>query len=504
VTRLSHAAAARFRAWRQQHERTPPGLRERVPAPLIKRRLPSNAPAMMQPNVTGDGDTPLTARFWAMVVITGIATGLLGDLMMFILFSVAHLAFGSDTDGQGFTAAVTRAGAWQRMVPLLVAGVIGGPAWYLLRRFTPRQKSEIDEVIWDENGEGRLSPFRSFATSVISEVVIGLGASIGRESAPKLLGGVAGSVTAGWAGLSPAQRRLLVACGGGAGLACVYNVPLGGALFTAEILVGSVTLPVVLPALACSGTATFVAWLYLPQHATYTDVPAYQFAPRLLVWALLAGPAIGGFAAAYVRVIGWVSHHRARGAWVIGAMPAAFAVLALVALKYPQLYGNGKGMAHDAFLGLGSLALFGALSLLKPFVTALCLGSGASGGLFTPVMSTGAVAGGFLGLAWSLLWPGSPAGAYAMIGAAAMIGAGMQAPLAALALVLELTHSGFALMVPMVVVTVIATAVTRWIDGYSIYSARLSGSPKAGSGHASAPADLGPEDQPSAGHNLPL
>jgi CIC family chloride channel protein len=155
VTRLSRAAADRFRAWRQQHERTPPGLRERVPAPLIKRRLPSNAPAMMQPNVTGDGDTPLTTRFWAMVVLTGIATGLLGDLMMVILFSVAHLAFGSSLDGQGFTAGVTRAGAWQRAVPLLIAGVVGGPAWYLLRRFTPGQKSEIDEVIWDENGEGR-------------------------------------------------------------------------------------------------------------------------------------------------------------------------------------------------------------------------------------------------------------------------------------------------------------------------------------------------------------
>ncbi len=468
---LSQLTRNRYRAWRDQWERPPVSGRDRVPAPLIKRRLPSNAPAMAQPNVTGDGDTPLTARFWVMVAITGVATGLLGDLMMFILFSVEHLAFGVHGTS-GFTRAVTEAGDWHRVVPLLVAGVIGGPAWYLLRRFTPGQKTEVDEAIW--SGDGRLSPVRSFLTSVISEVVIGLGASIGRESAPKTLGAVAGSVTAGWAGLTPAQRRLLVACGGGAGLACVYNVPLGGALFTAEILIGSVNLPVMLPALACSGVATFVAWLYLPQHATYTDVPAYHFAPRLLIWALLAGPVIGVFAAVYIRVIGWVSYHRASGAKVMVAMPVAFAILAVIALRYPQLYGNGKGMAHDAFLGLGSLSLLAALSLLKPLVTALCLGSGASGGLFTPVMSTGAVAGGFLGLAWSLLWPGSPTGAYAMIGAAAMIGAGMQAPLAALALVLELTHEGFALMVPMVIATVIATAVTRWIDGYSIYSARLS------------------------------
>jgi H+/Cl- antiporter ClcA len=60
-----------------------------------------------------------------------------------------------------------------------------------------------------------------------------------------------------------------------------------------------------------------------------------------------------------------------------------------------------------------------------------------------------------------------------MVGAAAMLGAAMQAPLASLALVLELTHSGFQIMVPMLAATVIATVVARYIDGYSIYSARL-------------------------------
>jgi H+/Cl- antiporter ClcA len=103
----------------------------------------------------------------------------------------------------------------------------------------------------------------------------------------------------------------------------------------------------------------------------------------------------------------------------------------------------------------------------------LCVGSGANGGLLTPTLATGAVLGGLVGLAWSLAWPGSPVGAYAMTGAAAMIGASMQAPFTALALVLELTHSGFSLMVPMMAATIGATVVTRHIDGYSIYSARL-------------------------------
>jgi hypothetical protein len=175
-----------LKAWLARRSPVVSGARERMPAPLIKRRLPSGAGAMLQPNVTGDGDARLTPRFWVMVVITGVATGLLGDLMMFILFSVEHLAFGVDDNGSGFTAAVARAGGWHRVLPLLIGGVIGGVAWYLLRRFTPGQKSEVDEVLW--TGDGRLSVLRSFGTSVISEVVIGLGASLGREAAPKLMG----------------------------------------------------------------------------------------------------------------------------------------------------------------------------------------------------------------------------------------------------------------------------------------------------------------------------
>lgn len=173
----------------------------------------------------------------------------------------------------------------------------------------------------------------------------------------------------------------------------------------------------------------------------------------LMIWALLAGPVFGLVAVGYVRLIGWISHHHVSGRTALAAPAVAFGVPGLIAFAYPQLLGNGKDMAHDAFLGrFGLVALLGrfglvallALFALKPLATALCLGSGATGGLFTPTLS-----------------------------AAAMLGAAMQAPLAGLALVLELTHSGFRLMIPMIAATVIATVLARYIDGYSIYSARL-------------------------------
>src|SRR6201986_5129753 len=324
-----------------------PSERLRIPQPLIRTRLPSGRGATEQPNVTSDGDTVLSPLFWVVLVATGGAAGLFSALLMWILYSVEHLAFGFNAgpleDG------VRHASDPRRLISLLLAGLIGGGAWYLLRRWTPGERSEIDDSVW--NGDGQLSLRRSAGTAVISEVIIGMGASLGREAAPKLMGGVSASLLATWAHLSVGQRRLLVACGGGAGLGAGYNLPPGGALFTAEIMVGTLALPVVLPALACSGIATAVAWLYLPKHAIYLGIPAYRFTVPLLAWSLLAGPVIGVVAAGYIRLIGWVSFYRITGWRSIPAMVVGFGILGVIGFWWPQLFGNGRGMGHQAFPG---------------------------------------------------------------------------------------------------------------------------------------------------------
>lgn len=444
-----------------------------MPPPLLKRRIPSGRGATEQPNVTSD-EAALTFKFWVAVVVTGVLTGLIGAGLMAILFHVEFLAF--NFHAGSFQAAVERASGERRVASLLVAGAFGGVAWYLLRRFTPGELTDVDDALWDPKA-GQLSPRRCLGTALISEVVVGMGASIGREAAPKLMGGVSGTVLSDWFGLTPAQRKLLVACGAGAGFAAVYNVPLAGGIFTAEVLIGSLNLPTVLPALACAWIATVTSWVYLPTHATYLNIPNYRFQFLLLGWAVVAGPLIGIFASGFIRLLAWVSYHRASGRLLLVAPLVAFGILGLVGLQYPQLFGNGQDLASMAFFGHGTLLLLFALFMLKPLVTSLCLRSGASGGLFTPTLSTGAVLGGFLGLAWSQLWPGGPVGAYAMIGAAAMMGSAMQAPLAGIALLVELTHSGFALLPPMIAATVGATLLARQVDGYSIYSARLAAHP---------------------------
>ena len=379
--------------------------RLRVPQPVMKSRIPSGRGAMEQPNVTGDGESPLTRAFWAAILFTGVATGLFGALMMVILFGLEHLTYGYHAGT--YLAAVKRASDIHRVLALLIAGAVGGVGWYLLRRVTRGEKSEFDDAIW--NGDGRLSFRRSLGSSAISEVVIGMGLDRTGERAQAHgrrlrlracpLDQAQHPPTAAAGGLRRrrwARGRLPRATRRGA---LQRRDPRRDDHPTGDppgpgVLVDRDHHRLDLP----------------PTHATYLDVPSYHFTATILVWAVLIGPIIGLFAVGYIRLIAWISHHSASGLKALPAPLIAFTILGLIGIVYPQLFGNGKDMAHDAFLGAGTIGLLAALSILKPLVTSLCLGSGASGGLFTPVMSTGAVLGGALGLAWSHLWPGGPAG----------------------------------------------------------------------------------------------
>jgi H+/Cl- antiporter ClcA len=151
-----------------------------------------------------------------------------------------------------------------------------------------------------------------------------------------------------------------------------------------------------------------------------------------------------------------------------------FTALGALAIQYPQLLGNGKELAQLAFVGKLSLGLLAVLFILKPLVTAACLGSGAPGGLFTPTLVLGVLFGALLGHAWSDIWPGSPIGSYALIGAGGVLAAAMQGPLAATVLMLELTHSNGSLTVPLLLAAAEATVVARLLGAPSIYSARVA------------------------------
>lgn len=399
-------------------------------------------------------------------MLTGVGAGLGAIGLMVLLHAVQHLAYGYQSGP--FERGVSRTSAEHRVLIMAGAGVFAGVAWMVLRRFAGG--TGISEAIWQKTG--KLPFLKTIANAVLEIVVVALGATLGREGAPKEVGGAIASQLSDRSGLSVQQRRLLVASGAGAGMAAVYNVPLGGALFALEILLGTLSLPLVLPALATSTIATAVSWLVLPNQPAY-QLARYSTSAPQIVWALLVGPLVGVAAVGYIRLIAWSKEHTPQGWRLVTSTTLVFSVIGFVAIAYPEILGNGKDVVQSAFADELGFPLLGILMIIRPLATAGCLRSGAVGGLFTPTMTFGALLGGFLGHLWATLWPGAPIAGYAVIGAAAMLAAAMKSPLASIVLVLELTGGGLTLMVPLLVAVTGATLVCRALGCDSIYSAPL-------------------------------
>ena len=414
----------------------------------------------------------LPPRFWVLIVLTGIGAGLGAMAMMGVLRAVQHLAF--DYHSGEYSTAVAHHSDLRLVVVLAVGGLVTGVGLWIMRRFAGGTGGEPTEVVWTRTGN--LSLVRTLLTGALSELSVAMGCSIGREAAPQRTGAAAGAFLAKHFSLPPEQRRLLIACGAGAGLAAVYNVPFAGALFSLEIYLGTLSLPLVLPALLTAGIATAVSWITLPAHSVYAVPTLPSPTLSLMVFAVLLGPVMGVASAGYVRMIAWASDHRPKGRLLLVEPVAVFTALGFLAISYPLLLGNGVDLAQFAFTGSAGLLTLLALSLLKPVATSACLRSGATGGLFTPTMSFGAVFGALLGHLWILLWPGPSTASYAVVGAAALLTAAIEAPATGIAMTLELTHT-LAITAPILVAAVGATVVSRRLEIRSIYSARLSPPP---------------------------
>jgi CIC family chloride channel protein len=430
----------------------------------------SNRHSSVQPNVPGQGIVAgYSKRFWGLVVAVGVGAGLGGALLTVILRAVEHASYGYHAgtllDG------ATHADAQRHLLILLLAGVVAGVVGLLIAHVRGSGAGEISEALWI--GDGHLSFWKSNARGLLSIVVVGMGASLGREGAPQLAGAALASTLSEWAGVPKWQRRLLVASGAGAGMAAVYNVPLGGALFACEVLLGTLALPLVLPALAVSLIATCVAWIAVPDHPTY-HVPVYPVSASQIALAAVIGPLAGLCAVGWVRAIALVNTLKPQRWGRVVAPIVVFTALGAVSIAYPQLLGNGKDVVQLAFNNRLAVGVLIVLLVLKPLASAACLGSGAPGGLFTPTLALGAVFGGVVGHGWAAIFPGGAVGSYAIIGGAAVLAASMQGPLAAVVLVLELTHTIDGLMVPILLAVTEATIIARLLGAPSIYSARLN------------------------------
>lgn len=400
------------------------------------------------------------ARLIAAGLLTGLAAGLGGMLLGMLLHAVQHLAYGY-SQGQiisheSFLEGVEAASGARRLFALVLCGLVAGGGWWLIYRYG-RPLVSVKQAVDDP--AVRMPAATTVAHSTLQIITVALGSPMGREVAPREVGALAASRLSRLLRLPPEQHRLIVACGAGAGLAAVYNVPLGAALFVLEVLLRSFAWPAAVLALATCCIGAVVAWAGLGNVVQYA-VPAMTVSTSLIVWAVVTGPLFGCAAYGFVRLTSAARQRAARGWRLPVAAVLNFTLIGVLAIYLPALLGNGKGPAQLAFSNELSIALAAALMLLKIAVTTSSLRAGASGGLLTPGIAIGASMAVVLGGLWTYAWPDAPLGAYAVVGAAAFLASSMSMPLTAIVLIAEFTRVDQGFLVP-IILAVAGSATTH-------------------------------------------
>ncbi|OXI29944.1 chloride channel protein [Burkholderia sp. AU16741] len=389
------------------------------------------------------------ARMAVVTVLTGLGAGLGGMLLALLLHAIQHLAYGYSLahviGPESFLTGVTAAEPLRRLAVLVGCGIVAGGGWWALYRYG-RPLVSIRRAV--RAADPRM-PFVSTTVHALLQIVtVALGSPLGREVAPREIGSLLAGRFAHAARLTPDDCRLMVACGAGAGLAAVYNVPLGGAIFVLEVLLGTFELRALIVAVVTSAIAAVVAWIGLGNEHQYT-VPAFVLSTPLVAWSIVCGPLFGFAAYGFVRL---TSRARANAPkdWRLPVFALLnFAVIGVLAMGFPQLLGNGKGPASLGFDGTLTIGFAATLLVLKVLIEAGSLRVGAEGGLLTPGLANGALLGVVLGGLWSAVWPGASLGGCALIGATAFLAASMQMPITAVVLMLEFTRANHDSLVPM-------------------------------------------------------
>ncbi|WP_373047949.1 chloride channel protein [Vulgatibacter sp.] len=410
-------------------------------------------------------------RFWVLVVLTGVAAGLGAVLLDLLLEAVEALAW---PDGATFLERIEAAGWGQRVGVLVGAGLLVTIVALLLRQpLGGHGTSGIIQAIWVEDGTYSLR--RALLRGLVIIGVVGMGAPLGREGALISSGAGSGSWLGRRFGLEPNQVRILVGCGAGAGIAAAYNVPIGGALFGLEVILGSFALELFGPIVVSCVTATIVSRVLLASEPAYA-IPYYRIGEPLEIASfVLIAPLLGVAAAIYIRGIEAFANLPARFPERLRPLlpPLALGLTGVGAIWLPELLGNGYDPVNLALLGQMPLWLMLLLPFAKLLASALCAGAGVPGGLFTPSLFFGALLGGALGTAVQAVWPGAaPPGAYALIGMAAVLAGTTHAAISAVLITFEMTRD-YGVILPVLLACAIATAVSRFLEPHSLYTGVL-------------------------------
>jgi|CXWL01.1.fsa_nt_gi CIC family chloride channel protein len=423
--------------------------------------------------------------FLALVGGTGVVAGLLGVVLHRLINSIEYLLFGPlghlvdaarDLPAWHVVAALTVGGILVGALVLAAGKAVSGPGMSILIEAVARKggRVPVKPILW---------------STAAAAATVGAGGSLGREGPMIRLGAMIASRLGVRYKLSPHRVKTLVGCGAAAGLAAAYNIPIGGALFAMEVILGNFALPILGPIVVSSAISTLIARAFEGDRHRFA-APGYELATG---WELLLYVGLGVLAA-FVSVAFVLGVRRT--AALLQRIPCpeplrpvlGMAALGVFALPVPWVLGGGQEntnllllgwLVDDVGQGRGPWTtawLLMGLAVAKIFATGLTTGSGGVGGLFAPSLFVGALAGAAYGLCVHALFPGATAGygAYAAVGMAAIAAGTSHAPISAILILFEFTGN-YDLILPLMMAAITATSIARRLYPYSIYTEPLRG-----------------------------
>jgi CIC family chloride channel protein len=428
------------------------------------------------------------ARLSMLAVVVGLITGVgavFFRALIGLIHNVAFLGrFSIFYEANLFTPP-SPWGAFIILVPV-IGGII---VTFLVTNFAPEARGhgvpEVMDAIYYR--EGIIRPIVAAVKSLASAVSIATGAAVGREGPIIQIGASLGSTLGQIIQIAPWQRITLVAAGAGAGIAATFNTPIGGVMFAIELMMPELSARTFLPVALATGVATFVGRIFLGLQPAF-EVPVDMLLdhppslPALLFYAVL-GLLMGLAATAFIRGLGFAEDvfdriHNPYLRHGLGMLIIGVLIYALLRTT-GHYYVEGVGYATIQTILAGGLAIPALLALLyvaKLCATSISLGSGASGGIFSPSLFMGATLGGAFGAIATAIHPIQEVSVAtcAVIGMAAMVGGGTGASMTAVTMIFEMTRD-YDLVMPIIIAVALSVGVRRLLSHENIYTVKLVG-----------------------------
>ncbi len=372
----------------------------------------------------------------------------------------------------GMAESFSQLPVWQRVLTPAIGGILAGGVMVVGARWrgTVATTDYMEAIVL---GDGKISTRLSAIKSISAMFTIASGGSIGREGPLVQLSSLVASIAGRWRSWSTPRLRLLVGCGAAAGIASAYNAPIAGALFVAEIVLGSLAMEIFGPLVFASVVATLTIREFLGGNPLY-EIPPFQLNSN---WEIIPYVFLGlfaGFLAPWFLRLLDVSERlfNQMKAPIFVRMALGGLIVGVLAAFYPEVCGNGYSAVSAILRGNLLWQSLAMILLCKMIATSATFGSGAVGGVFTPTLFVGASLGYLFGSVLHHALPALNPSACALVGMGAFLAGTTHAPIMAIIMIFELTLD-YQIILPLMLACVIAYYTSASIEKRSIYSESL-------------------------------